>query len=120
MLFKISKTKLLNVLKGFPETLRHMKNVARSRQRRLNHYLNPSDHVLLPIDKIDPEDCKTELFGEDASKVMSVKDDKTKIRRHSSIRVAAMQRSPTGHAPTQSKIPFFGAKKRVAPLLVPK
>lgn len=59
----------------FPSTLATMKEVAESRQRRLQHYMNPNEHKLLPKDEIDIEDSKTELFGADAEKVASAKEE---------------------------------------------
>ncbi len=52
-----------------------MTEVAESRQRRLKHYMNPKKYKLLQKDEIDVEDSKTELFGADAEKVASTKEE---------------------------------------------
>eukprot|EP00568_Trieres_chinensis_P014048 CAMPEP_0183321582 /NCGR_PEP_ID=MMETSP0160_2-20130417/69232_1 /TAXON_ID=2839 ORGANISM="Odontella Sinensis, Strain Grunow 1884" /NCGR_SAMPLE_ID=MMETSP0160_2 /ASSEMBLY_ACC=CAM_ASM_000250 /LENGTH=121 /DNA_ID=CAMNT_0025488549 /DNA_START=1 /DNA_END=366 /DNA_ORIENTATION=+ len=75
MLYKIEKEKLLKILKDFPETEATMMRVARSRKRRLDHYVSPSSCPLLPEDEIDSEDSKTELFGVDAAQVASAKEE---------------------------------------------
>ena len=74
MLFKISKKKLDAVLKDLPETMENMVKVAESRHRRLKHYIDPSVYALAKEDEIDSEDCKTELFGADAEKIVSAKE----------------------------------------------
>jgi len=96
MLFKISKSKLLTVLKDFPDTFESMVKVAESRQRRLKHYISPANNPLSKEDEIDPEDCKTELFGADADKIVSVKDEEVNRskKNRQSHRFAAIQQSP--------------------------
>ncbi len=74
MLYKITRSKLLKVLRDFPSTFDTMKAVAESRQRRLQHYMDPTQYKLLPEDEVDIEDSKTELFGADADKVVSEKE----------------------------------------------
>eukprot|EP00551_Chaetoceros_affinis_P008086 CAMPEP_0203682564 /NCGR_PEP_ID=MMETSP0090-20130426/46330_1 /ASSEMBLY_ACC=CAM_ASM_001088 /TAXON_ID=426623 /ORGANISM="Chaetoceros affinis, Strain CCMP159" /LENGTH=88 /DNA_ID=CAMNT_0050551563 /DNA_START=359 /DNA_END=625 /DNA_ORIENTATION=- len=84
-----------------------MKGVAESRQRRLQHYMNPRKYELLPQDEVDIEDSKTELFGADAEKVVSKKEEessriRSKIRQS---RVAGMKRGAilTGRHTTMQK-----------------
>ena len=96
MLYKISKEKLFSVLQDFPSTSGDMKAVAESRQRRLQHYTNPQKYELLPGDEVDTEDSKTELFGADAEKIVSAKEEESSRMRGKlrvSNRVAAMKRS---------------------------
>ena len=72
-----------------------MKGVAESRRRRLQHYMNPRKHKLLPQDEVDIEDSKTELFGADAEKVVSAKDEESsrvRSKMRQSHRVAGMKR----------------------------
>jgi hypothetical protein len=95
MLYRISKKKLLAVLQDFPSTFTAMKGVAESRQRRLEHYINPQMHKLLPKDEVDAEDAKTELFGADAEKVVSAKDEQSsrvRSKMRQSQRVPGMKR----------------------------
>ena len=92
--YKISKAKLLAVLQDFPDTLSTMIKVAESRQRRLKHYIDPHENKLLPEDEIDAEDCKTDLFGEDAEKIVTVKEEETRARtKHRTTHRHAIQRS---------------------------
>lgn len=74
VLYSISKENLLRVLQDYPEIMRGMKRVARSRKNRLKHYIDPAKNGLDPEDEIDSEDCKTELFGVDADEVTHIKD----------------------------------------------
>jgi len=72
-----------------------MKGVAESRRRRLQHYMNPRKYKLLPQDEVDIEDSKTELFGADAEKVVSAKDEESsrvRSKMRQSHRVAGMKR----------------------------
>ena len=100
MLFKIVKSKLLAVLKDFPETFESMVKVAESRQRRLKHYTNPAAYPLAKEDEVDSEDCRTDLFGADADKIVSAKEEETnrtrKTLHRTTHRLAAIQRSPPG------------------------
>lgn len=116
-LFKIAKDKLINVLRDFPDTLEHMTQVAESRQRRLKHFIDPSSHLLLTHDKIDREDCKTELFGADADKIVFAKEEETnrsKMKRQSSARLStAIQRSP--QLSNFSKGSLFSRRVHAAP-----
>ena len=75
ILFKISRENLLSVLKDFPDTYDTMVDVAKKRQRRLKHYINPLKYILAKEDEIDSEDCKTELFGADAEQICSKKEE---------------------------------------------
>lgn len=91
--YKISKQKLFTVLQDYPETLATMVKVAESRQRRLEHYIDPLENKLLPEDEIDAEDCKTDLFGEDAEKIVTVKEEETRSRtKHRQTHRHAIQR----------------------------
>lgn len=81
LLYRISKKNLLIILQDFPDTLASMVGVAESRQRRLQHYVDPEKQRLLPADEIDAEDCKTELFGVDADKVVLDKEVETSRAR---------------------------------------
>jgi len=98
----------LNVLKDFPDTLSTMTNVAESRQRRLYHYIDPSKHPLTKIDEIDPEDCKTELFGADAEKIVSAKEDevnKSRMKHRQTHRLAAIQKRSPAISPGTRSVP---------------
>jgi len=75
MLYRVKRSKLLSCLKDFPESMRQMEKVAKSRQKRLAYYMDPEDNELLPQDEIDAEDAKTELFGADADEVAFVKEE---------------------------------------------
>eukprot|EP00558_Chaetoceros_sp_UNC1202_P003548 CAMPEP_0197248536 /NCGR_PEP_ID=MMETSP1429-20130617/40098_1 /TAXON_ID=49237 /ORGANISM="Chaetoceros sp., Strain UNC1202" /LENGTH=81 /DNA_ID=CAMNT_0042709787 /DNA_START=116 /DNA_END=358 /DNA_ORIENTATION=- len=78
-----------------------MMNVAESRHRRLQHYVNPDEFPLLEEDEVDPEDCKTELFGADAEKIVSAKKEevnRTRIKGRTSHRFATIQRKPAKQA----------------------
>ena len=95
MLYKISKNKLFTVLQDFPSTRSGMKKVAASRQRRLQHYMNPKTTRLHPEDEIDIEDSKTELFGADTEKVVSARDEESSRIRgkmRQSHKIAGMKR----------------------------
>jgi predicted flavoprotein YhiN len=97
MLFMISKTKLNAVLTDFPDAMGIMVKVAKSRHRRLKHYMNPSVCALAKEDEIDSEDCKTELFGVDAEKIVSAKEDevtKSRVNTRKNHRLAGIQRNP--------------------------
>jgi len=61
-----------------------MMNVAQSRQRRLAHYLDPKKVDLAPGDEVDAEDCRTELFGQDADQILLDKEEEMNIDRISS------------------------------------
>jgi len=101
LLYRISKENLLIVLQDFPDTLASMTGVAESRQRRLQHYIDPEKHRLLPADEIDAEDCKTELFGVDADKVVLDKEEessRTRMKGRQSHRFATIQRNQVGRA----------------------
>ena len=74
MLYRISKSKLLPLLKDYPLVETRMTEIAQSRRRRLAHYLNPKQVTLEPGDEIDAEDCQTELFGVDADKILRAKE----------------------------------------------
>ena len=91
--YKISKEKLLTVLQDFPETLATMVKVAQSRHRRLQHYIDPIENKLLSGDEIDAEDCKTELFGQDEEKIVTVKEEQTRTRNRQSHRHAIQRGS---------------------------
>lgn len=65
----------MSILKDFPDTLKHMIQVAESRQKRLQHYTNPSTFPLAKEDEVDLEDSKTILFGADSEKVVSQKEE---------------------------------------------
>lgn len=96
MLYKIAKSKLLAVLHDFPSTFGDMKTVAESRMRRLQHYSNPKKYELLPQDEVDIEDSKTELFGADAERVVSAKEEESsraRSRIRQTHRVPAMKRN---------------------------
>jgi CRP-like cAMP-binding protein len=90
MLFKISKDRLLTVLKDFPDMLQTMIKVAESRRRRLMHYKNPGTYSLAKEDEIDSEDRKTELFGAEEERVVQEKDkEMMRVRnrsRHAGIK----------------------------------
>ena len=95
MLYKISKRKLLAVLQDSPTAYNEMKAVAESRNRRLQHYINPQKYKLLPKDEVDVQDSKTELFGADAEKVVSAKDEemsRIRSKTRQSHRIAGMKR----------------------------
>lgn len=95
MLFKISKQNLLSILNDFPNTYDAMVDVAKKRQRRLKHYLNPLTYPLAKEDEIDSEDCKTELFGADAEQICSKKEEEVaryRIHSRKAHRMAAIQR----------------------------
>lgn len=81
MLFKITKNLLISILKDFPDTLKHMIQVAESRQKRLQHYTNPSTYPLAKEDEVDLEDSKTILFGADSEKVVSQKEEESRRTR---------------------------------------
>lgn len=95
MLYRISKERLLMILQDFPHTLASMVGVAESRQRRLQHYVDPEKHPLRPTDEIDAEDCKTELFGVDADKVVLDKEEQNsrRMKGRQSHRFAVSQQS---------------------------
>lgn len=123
MFFKINKKQLLSVLKDFPETFEAMVNVAESRQRRLGHYIDPTNNPLAKEDEIDPEDCKTELFGADAEQIVTAKEEEThksrlKQHRHTHRLAAIQQRGPPGKLPTKNEAAGKGkvAQKVIAPL----
>jgi len=101
-LYKISKKKLFEVLRDFPESFSKMKRVAESRHRRLKHYINPEQHPLLPNDEIDSEDCKTELFGVDAENVVTLKEEESMKKSRQSHRMATIQRRPAQHRAIQT------------------
>jgi len=69
MLYKISKVRLLAVLRDFPEMAERMRQTAEGRVRRLEHYLDPTNKPLAKEDEVDAEDSKTDLFGADADVV---------------------------------------------------
>ena len=107
LLYKISRQKLLSILRDFPDTLRTMKRVASSRQRRLQHYIEPDRYPLLPEDEVDAEDCKTELFGADAESIVNVKEEENSramMKARHSHRFAMTQSFPGR--------PFVGKKGR--------
>lgn len=96
LLFKISKDDLMTVLSDFPDTYEIMVDVAKRRQRRLKHYVNPLKFALAKEDEIDSEDSKTELFGADAEQICSKKEEEVtryrfNTRKHH--RIAGIQRS---------------------------
>jgi CRP-like cAMP-binding protein len=96
LLFKISKDDLLAVLSDFPDTLDFMVDVARKRQRRLKHYVNPLKYALSKEDEIDSEDCKTELFGADAEQICSKKEEEVsryRMNTRKPHRMVGIQRS---------------------------
>jgi hypothetical protein len=105
MFFKICKSKLLTVLTDFPDTLSTMVEVAESRQRRLYHYIDPSSHLLAKEDEIDPEDCKTELFGADAEQIVSAKEEvnKSRLKHRYTHRLAAIQKRRPAVSPSKSE-----------------
>ena len=89
------------VLQDFPDTLASMVGVAESRQRRLQHYVDPEKYRLRSTDEIDTEDCKTDLFGVDAEKVVLEKEEETsraKMKGRQSHRFAISKRHPSGPA----------------------
>ncbi len=97
---------MLNILNDFPASLENMTSIAESRRRRLDHYIDPTTNPLMPEDEIDAEDCKTELFGVDADKVVSVKDEQfeqtrahARIKARQSHRLATIQRGGTHKKP---------------------
>ena len=87
----------------FPDTLSTMVEVAESRQRRLYHYIDPSSHLLAKEDEIDPEDCKTELFGADAEQIVSAKEEvnKSRLKHRYTHRLAAIQKRRPAVSPVR-------------------
>lgn len=87
MLYRLRKCKLLSLLQDYPTIESKMTNVAQSRRRRLLHYLEPKKVALAPVDEIDAEDCRTELFGQDADQILHEKEEEMNIERiHSGIK----------------------------------
>ena len=73
-----------------------MKDVAQSRRRRLSHYLDPNEVTLAPGDEIDAEDCRTELFGQDADQILHDKEEEMNLERiHSGIKPKRKTMAPT-------------------------
>eukprot|EP00956_Cyclotella_meneghiniana_P029790 scaffold73305_cov71-Cyclotella_meneghiniana.AAC.2 len=58
-----------------------MTEIAQSRRRRLAHYLDPKNVTMQPGDEIDAEDCRTELFGKDADKILRAKEEELNQER---------------------------------------
>ena len=75
MLYRLKKSSLLTLLHDYPAIESKMRNIAQSRQRRLAHYLDPDEVDLAPGDEIDAEDCRTELFGQDADQILHDKEE---------------------------------------------
>jgi hypothetical protein len=75
MLYRLTKDKLLRLLKDYPFVEVKMTEIAQSRRRRLAHYLDPKNVALEPGDEVDAEDCQTELFGVDADKILRAKEE---------------------------------------------
>ena len=75
MLYRLTRSNLLPLLKDYPYVEAKMTDIAQSRRRRLAHYLDPKHVVLEPGDEIDAEDCQTELFGVDADKILRDKEE---------------------------------------------
>lgn len=61
-----------------------MMKVAQSRQRRLDHYLDPKNVPLATEDEIDAEDCRTALFGQDADDLTLLKEEEMNKERFNS------------------------------------
>lgn len=55
MLYRLTKAKLLPLLKDYPFVETRMTEIAQSRRRRLAHYLDPTNVQMQPGDEIDAE-----------------------------------------------------------------
>jgi len=91
VLYKIDKESLMSILPEFPETREKLHRIAETRNRRLNHFMDPDSFVLAPGDEIDSEDRKTELFGLDAAEAVHTKEEKLEKKR----RIAGIKKRPT-------------------------
>jgi len=91
VLYKIDKESLMSILPEFPETREKLQRIAETRNRRLNHFMDPENFVLAPGDEIDSEDRKTELFGLDAAEAVHTKEEKLEKKR----RIAGIKKRPT-------------------------
>lgn len=86
-LYRLQKSDLLSLLLDYPAIESKMTSVAQSRRRRLAHYLDPESIVLDVEDEIDAEDCRTELFGQDADQILQDKEEEMNLDRiHSGIK----------------------------------
>ena len=86
MLYRVSKSKLLPLLRDYPFIEAKMTDIAQSRRRRRTHYLDPKVVPLDLEDEVDAEDCQTELFGVDANKISHAKEEEFNKERLSSRR----------------------------------
>ena len=75
MLFRCAAKQMQGILDDYPEKKDYMENVAICRQKRIFNYLSKESVELGEEDRDDQEDCKTDLFGVDASEVMMVKEE---------------------------------------------
>ncbi|KAL3808213.1 hypothetical protein ACHAXA_006316 [Cyclostephanos tholiformis] len=80
-LYRLQKAHLLSLLADYPAIEMKMMSVAQSRRRRLAHYLNPKGVTLAPGDEVDVEDSKTELFGQDADRILQDKEKENELNR---------------------------------------
>lgn len=81
MLYRLRKRDLLSLLQDYPSIETKMIDIAQSRRRRLAHYLDPKNVSLEKKDEVDAEDCRTELFGVDAEKILHDKEEEFKMER---------------------------------------
>ena len=81
MLYRLRKSQLLSLLQDHPAVESKMVTIAQSRRMRLAHYLDPKGVPLDAGDEVDAEDCRTELFGVDAEKILQDKEEEYKLER---------------------------------------
>jgi len=88
------------LLVDYPEKQEYMLKVAKSRQKRIIHYLGMDKTKLDSADEQDEEDAKTDLFGVDADEMMMQKDEEfEKSRAHARISI----KQHHAHKPTAKR-----------------